>query len=210
MRFLTTTLVVSLLAFSLSTHSRENTIFGGVYYFDTEAQSSSETEDGSDVEITFTTGSRAGFRFYFQSFEDDGFFAGAGFQSAEGDYNACILQDCVRVNQTVRDTNLELGWSLGNWTPFVDFIWSDTEVDDSGESDADSDVDFGIGFWYKPSPETKLKININGLREDGSQILTSGFQRKLENRITIGGAFMYPFSQDISGTGFRFTVGWTL
>ena len=148
--------------------------------------------------------------FTFSHSRTKSFYVGAGFQRAEGGYNVCVLEDCADVSLTVNDVNLELGWSIRQWTPFVDFISSDTEADDEDVSDTDSDWDLGVGFWYQPSEETKLKFNINGLRDTDNQILTSGFQRTLENGVTIGGFFMYPLTQDVTGNGFRFTVGWTL
>ena len=213
MRFLSTSLIVSLLAFSISTHARENTVFGGVTYLDTETigtETSDDDQGGTDAVVTVTTGSRSGFGFYFQSFEDESLYVGAGFQRTEGDYNVCVLEDCGDVGLTVNEVNLELGWSMRQWTPFVDFVSSDTEADDPDLSDTDTDWDLGFGFWYQPSEETKLKFNISGLRDSDNQILTSGFQRILQNDITISGAFMYPLAQDVTGNGFRFAIGWTL
>lgn len=199
-----------LLAFSLTTNAREHTIFGGLALWDTETFDTQTTGEEFATGVTVTTGSRAGFGFFYQSFEDDSFFLGAGFQRTEGEYDVCILGECISGDQTVNDMNLELGWTRNNWTPFLDFIWSDIETDDSDDSDTDNDLELGVGFWYKPSAVTRLKFSISGLRNDENQILNSGFQRTLENDVTIGGTLMYVLNEDNTGYGYRFTVGWTL
>ena len=130
MRVLTTTLVLSLFAFSHSTNAREISVFGGFNYLDTESTQTSSTgaseEASMGMEIV-TSGSRTGFGAFIQSFEDDSFYVTAGFQRNEGDYDFCVDSKCTVVNLSADDVNVELGWSRGHWTPFLEFSLSDIE-----------------------------------------------------------------------------------
>ena len=221
MRFLTISLIVSLLAFSVSINAREHTIFCGFAYWDSEAvqtditgQPSDDEQNGSDgnteIKNVISTGARSGFGLFYQSFEDDGLYFGVGFQRAEGDNTLCIVEDCINSTTNVDDVNLELGWSLRQWVPFVDFIRSETQTDTSGVIDTQEDWDVGIGSWYLPNDFSKLKVNFTGLKENDRQTLHAGFQRRLQNDFTIGLFFSYPIDEDISGYGLKFTLGWTL
>ncbi|MCY3541436.1 MAG: hypothetical protein OXH31_05965 [Gammaproteobacteria bacterium] len=76
MRFISTTLVLSLLAISLSTNTREGTIVGGFNYLDTDTTQTSSTGDTvgtSSALDTVSSGSRTIFSAFIQSFEDAGF-----------------------------------------------------------------------------------------------------------------------------------------
>ena len=192
-----TTLIVSLLAFSLSTNARDHTFFSGLTYLETETlltentrQPSADDQGGSEGttggQTTITTGSRTGFVFFFQSFENDSFYIGADLQRAEGGSELCVLEDCIGNNLTVDDVNLELGWSTHQWIPFVDLIWSYTQTETGGVSDTHTDWDLGIDTWNQPSEDTKLKFKINGMRDNHSQTLTSGFQHTVQHDVTIG------------------------
>ena len=217
-RFLSTTLIVSLLAFSLSTSAREHVIFGGLSYLQTEAvkqqlveepPDSEPSEPGEEEEVTTSTeGARVGLRVFYQTFEDEGVYVGAGFERADGDYDRCIQEDCIGITQTVNDLNIELGWSSANgWTPFVKFERSDTESDAPIESDTDAELDIGIGMYYRTVENIRMKLNINGLHDSDKLAFGAGFQRKFENDIVMEGTFSFPVADDLTGYGFTLAFG---
>lgn len=213
MRFISTTLVLSLLAFSLSANAREITIFGGFTYLDTETTQTSDTGDSGEASTgldTVTSGSRTGFGAFVQSFEDDGFYVNLGFQRTDGEYDVCVVEDCTGVNLAVDDVNVELGWSRRQWTPFLEFTWSDIESQIPSAFDTETDLALGIGSWYQFTKDTKIKFKISGLNNGDSQSINAGFQRSLQSYFTIDGSFTYPLTQDVTGYGFRFAIGWTI
>lgn len=221
-RFLSTTLIVSVLAFSLSTSAREHAIFGGFSYLQTETvnqQVAEEPPDGEpsepgeeDEEInTYTEGARVGLRVFYQTFEDEGVYVGVGYERADGDYDLCIQEDCIGISQTVNDLNLELGWSSANgWTPFVEFERSDTESDAPSESDNDAELDLGIGMYYRTVDHIRMKLNINGLLDSDKLAFGAGFQRKFENDIVMEGTFSFPVADAVTGYGFMLSFGRSL
>ena len=218
-RFLSTTLIVSMLAFSLSTSAREHVIFGGLSYLQTETvkqqlvevpPDGEPSEPGEEEEeiTTSTEGSQVGLRVFYQTFEDEGVYVGVGFERADGDYDRCIQEDCVGISQTDNDLNLELGWSSANgWTPFVEFERSDTESDAPSESDTDAGLDLGIGMYYRTVDHIRMKLNINGLRDSDKLAFGAGFQRKFENNIVMEGTFSFPVADNVTGYGFKLAFG---
>ncbi len=213
MRFISTTLVLSVLAFSLSTNAREVTIFGGFNYLDTETTQTSNTGETGETSSgldTVTSGSRTGFGVFVQSFEDDGFYVNVGFQRTDGEYDVCVVEDCAGVNLAVDELNVELGWSRRQWTPFLEFSSSDIESQIPSAFDNETDVALGIGSWYQFNEDTKIKFKISGLRNNDNQAIQAGFQRTLQSYFSIDGSFTYPLTQDVTGYGFRFAFGWTI
>lgn len=169
-----------------------------------------DTEIASTGPKAVNSGTRTGFGAFIQSFEDDSVYVSAGFQRTDGSYDFCVDEDCLDVNLKVDEVNVELGWSRRQWTPFLEFSWSDIESQIPAAFDLEKDLEFGIGSWYKFVEDTKIKVKISGLRNNDSQMITAGFQRTLQGYFTIDGSFTYPFNQDVTGYGFRFAVGWTL
>lgn len=213
MRFISTTLVLSLIAISLSTNAREVAIFGGFNHLETETTESTnagETEGTSTELDTVTLGSRTGFGAFIQSFEDDGFYFGAAFQRAEGYYDLCADDDRIGMSIRIADVNVELGWFRHQRTPLLDISWSNTEPQVPAAIDTETDLDFGIGSWYRFAKDTNVKIKVCGLRNNYSETITAGFQRKLQTNFSIDESFAYPITQDVTGFGFRFASGWTL
>ena len=224
MRFLSTTVIASLLVFALPTTAREHLVFYEISRWDTEATHTENTgspsnndkggsESTGDLEgpvggfTTVTTGSRRGQRLSYQTFEEDGFYLGVGTQRGSGEYDSCILDDCTPIELSVDEVNLELGWSRNKWTPFLDFMWSDTQSDTPDVTDAHTDWVLGIGTWFAVNEYTKAKFNIKGLRDNDSQTITAGFHHKLQNDITVGAFGSLPITQDVSGFGIRLTIG---
>ncbi len=202
-----------LLAFSLSIHAREIAVFGSLNYLDTETThtlNSGDTGEASTVSDAITSGSRTGFGVFVQSFEDDSFYFSAGFQRTDGEYDVCVIEDCTGVNLAVDDVNLELGWSRRQWTPFLELSWSDIESQIPSAFDTETDLDIGIGSWYEFAEDTKIKIKITGFLNEDSQTINAGFQRTLQSYFSIDGSFTYPLTQDVTGYGFRFAIGWTI
>lgn len=217
-RFISTTLIVSLLAFSLTSSAREHVIFGGLAYLQSETVKQQPADDepsepGEEIdEITAaTTGSRVGFRIFYQTFEDQGVYLGVGYERAEGDYDFCIQLDCIGINQTFDDLTLELGWSTADgWTPYAEFERSDTQSEAPGESEPDAEVDLGIGMYYRSTDQIRMKLNANGLRDSDKLALSAGFQRKFENNIVMEGTFSFPVADDVTGYGFMISFGRSL
>lgn len=169
-----------------------------------------EIGEGSMGLEAVNSGSRTGFGAFVQSFKDDSFYFSVGFQRTAGDYDLCVFDDCVDVDLRVDDMNVELGWATRQWTPFIEFSRTDINSNVSTAFDTETDLDFGIGSRYQLVDNTNLKIKISGLRNDDSQTITAGFQRTLQSNFTVDGSFTYPLTQDVTGFGFRFAVGWTL
>ena len=165
--------------------------------------------DGTMGQEALNSGSRTGFGTFIQSFADDGFYVSAGFHRTEGDYDFCAVEDCVDVNLRVDDVNVEFGWSNRPWTPFLDISCSNIESNLPATFDSETDSDLGIGSWYHFAEDTTIKIKISGLSNNDNQAITAGFQRTVQNYFTIDGSFTYPLTQDVTGFGFRFAVGWT-
>ena len=176
----------------------------------THTVNSGDTGEVSAVLDAVTSGSRTGFGFFLRSFEEDSFYASAGFQRTDGEYDVCVVEDCTGVNLAVDDVNLELGWSRRQWTPFLEFSWSDIESQIPSAFDTETDLALGIGSWYKFAEDTKIKIKISGLNNGDSQTINAGFQRSLQSYFSIDGSFTYPLTQDVTGYGFRFAIGWTI
>lgn len=175
----------------------------------THTLNSGDTGEASTVPDVITSGSRTGFGAFIQSFEDDSFYVSAGFQRTDGEYDVCVVEDCTRVNLAVDDVNVELGWSRRQWTPFLELSWSDIESQIPSAFDTETDLALGFGSWYEFTEDIKVKIEISGLNNGDSQSITAGFQRSLQSYFSIDGSFTYPLTQDVTGYGFRFAVGWT-
>lgn len=139
-------MIASLLAFALPTTAREHLVFYELSHWDTEAThtentgSPSDNDQGSsestrDLEgpaggfTTVTTGSRRGQRVSYQIFEEDCFYLGMSTQKSRGDHDFCVLDDYTPIELKLNEVNLELRWSKYKWTPFLDFMWSDTHAD---------------------------------------------------------------------------------
>lgn len=218
--FLSTTLIVSLLGFSQSISAREHLVFGGLSYLQTETskQETREQPSNDDPSVleeeeisTLTSGSRPGVRVFYRTFEVDGIYLGAGYERAEGDYDKCIGEDCIDIAQTVDELNLELGWTTrNNWTPFVEFVRFQTESDAPSVSDDEAEIDFGVGMYYESDENIKVKLYVNGLHDSDRLAFGAGFQRRLDNDILMDGSFSFPVAEDVTGYGFKFSLGRTL
>ena len=63
--------------------------------------------------------------------------------------------DWIVVNLKVEDVNVEFGWSRQQWTPFLDFSWSDMESNILAVIYTEMNLDRGMGLSCQAAEEAK-------------------------------------------------------
>ena len=193
-------LVLPLVFLSLGAIADERFILGSFDRESTEAESSM-------LGVTLSAESTLnGFGARLFSFKDEGLYLGGGFSFMQGDSDLCVGSDCLSADATQTMFSGEIGRDMGQWTPFVGFNFSSTEVELLGETDSDEITGLSAGLWLELDT-FKLRGAVNSLDDEDNRSIHGGLLFQMDNKFVFGADFGMLLDDEVDGFRFSLQIG---
>ncbi len=193
-------LVLPLVFLSLGVIADERFILGS---FDRESTEAESSLLGVTLSAEATLN---GFGARLFSFKDEGLYLGGGFSFLQGDTDLCVGSDCMSADTTQTMFSGEIGRDLGQWTPFVGFNFSSTEVDLMGETDSDEITGLSAGLWLELDT-FKLRGAVNSLDDEDNRSIHGGLLFQMDNKFVFGADFGMLLDDEVDGFRFSLQIG---
>lgn len=180
-----------------------------------------EAEDNMSSADTTLKGS--GLRLF--SFTNDGVYFGAGFSYAwgdsesgeresgdieAGDYEYCDYgSDCgssLPILSAVGRSFVEIGRSMGQWTPFVGISFTRTEVDLRGDPEREDSQGLSAGLWLHVD-KFMLRGTVVHLDDEDNRAIFGGMLYSVNERYVVGAEFGINLDSDFDGFKLSFQIG---
>lgn len=140
------------------------------------------------------------------NFEEKGLYLGASFAFRFGDQEYCVWSNCrfYDANQTLLSG--EIGWDLGQWTPFIGTSFTRSEVKYPLGSDVDETWGFNAGTWLELNT-LKLRGAVTDLDDEDKRSVLCGLMFDVDNTFILGAEFEMLLDRDRDRYSFSFQIG---